>query len=160
MKRPWDRRHPCLPLPFPQVHRFQEQAIATTIGMSAIPGMLAAIFLFATAALAADPVNGKANFARCSVCHRVGEGAKNVVGPELNGVVGRPAASVPGYAYSQAMKAAGKVWDEASLRAYLARPSAFVPGTKMTFAGFRDPAVIDDVIAYLKTFRADGSAAP
>ena len=127
--------------------------------MPAIPGALAALLL-ATPALAADPAIGKANFAKCGFCHRVGEGAKNVVGPELNGVVGRPAASVPGYDYSEAMKASGKTWDEASLRAYLAKPSAFVPGTKMTFAGFRDPAVIDDVIAYLKTFKPDGSAAP
>ena len=127
--------------------------------MPAIPGMLALILL-STPALAANPADGKASFARCGICHRIGEGAKNVVGPELNGVVGRPAGSVAGYAYSQAMKTSGKTWDEASLRAYLAAPSAFIPGSMMTFAGFRDPAVIDDVIAYLKTFKPDGSPAP
>ncbi|GLS17031.1 hypothetical protein GCM10007874_00460 [Labrys miyagiensis] len=124
---------------------------------SALP---VALLLLATPALAADPANGKANFTKCGFCHRIGEGAKNVVGPELNGVVGRPAGSVVGYAYSQAMKTSGKTWDEASLRAYLAAPSAFIPGTRMTFAGLGDPAVIDDVIAYLKTFKPDGSPAP
>ncbi|WP_413991973.1 c-type cytochrome [Labrys okinawensis] len=119
-----------------------------------------ALALLATPALAADAAKGKADFARCGVCHRVGEGAKNVVGPELNGVVGRPSAAVPGFPYSAAMKASGVTWDEGSLRAYLAKPSAFIPGTKMTFAGLSDPAVIDDVIAYLKTFKPDGSPAP
>jgi cytochrome c len=127
--------------------------------MPAIPGILA-LFLFATPAFAADPDAGKASFARCGICHRVGEGARNVVGPELNGVVGRPAASVPDYAYSQAMKASGVTWSEDNLRAFLAGPAAFMPHTKMAFAGMRDPAAIDDVIAFLKTFKPDGSPAP
>ncbi|MEW9307833.1 cytochrome c family protein [Labrys portucalensis] len=105
-------------------------------------------------------MKGKAGFARCAACHRVGEGAKNVVGPQLNGIVGRPAASAPDYVYSQAMKASGKTWDEASLRLFLTRPSAAVPGTKMTFAGIRDEATVDDVIAYLATFDAEGNAKP
>lgn len=130
--------------------------------MPAITGALALGVLLSCAipALAADPASGKANFIKCGICHRVGEGARNVVGPELNGVVGRPAGVVLGYDYSQALKASGVTWTEDSLRAYLARPSAFIPGTRMTFAGFRDPAMIDDVIAYLKTFRPDGSTAP
>lgn len=119
-----------------------------------------ALLLLATPALAANPADGKASFARCGICHRVGEGAKNVVGPELNGVVGRPAAAVPGFVYSQAMKASGVTWNEESLRAFLAHPSAFIPGTRMTFAGLGDPAAIDDVIAYLKSFKPDGSPAP
>ena len=132
---------------------------APTIKIVGVIAVLA-LLLLASPTLAADPVNGKASFARCGICHRVGEGAKNVVGPELNGVVGRPAGSVPGYAYSQAMKASGKTWDGASLRAFLASPSAVVPGTRMTFAGLRDPAAIDDVIAYLKTFDAEGKTKP
>jgi cytochrome c len=86
-------------------------------------------------------------------------GARNVVGPELNGVVGRPAASVPDFPYSQAMRASGVTWSQDNLRSFLAKPSAFIPGTKMAFAGLRDPATADDVIAYLMTFEPDGSPA-
>ncbi|MBP0577921.1 cytochrome c family protein [Labrys sp. LIt4] len=125
----------------------------------AIPGLLA-FLLLAAPAFAGDAVKGKAGFARCAACHRVGEGAKNVVGPQLNGIVGRPAATAPDYAYSQAMKASGKIWDEASLRLFLTRPSAAVPGTKMTFAGVREAATVDDIIAYLATFDADGRVKP
>ncbi len=125
----------------------------------AIPGILALLVL-ASSAFAGDAVKGKAGFARCAACHRVGEGAKNVVGPQLNGIVGRPAATAPDYAYSQAMKASGKTWDEATLHLFLAYPMAVVPGTKMTFAGIRDEATVEDVIAYLATFDAEGKAKP
>ncbi len=155
---PWGCRRPA-GSSYPADSVFPRAGWRPAVPTIRVAGILA-VFLLATSALAADPVNGKANFAKCGVCHRVGEGARNVVGPELNGVVGRPAAAVPDFLYSQALKASGITWDEASLRAFLARPSAFVPGTRMTFAGFRDPAVIDDVIAYLKTFRADGSTLP
>jgi cytochrome c len=125
-----------------------------------VPGALLALLLLSSPAFAGDAVKGKAGFARCAACHRVGEGAKNVVGPQLNGIVGRPAASAPDYVYSQALKTSGKIWDEASLRLFLAHPSAVVPGTKMTFAGIRDDATVDDVIAYLATFDAEGKAKP
>jgi cytochrome c len=95
---------------------------------------------------------GETVFAKCKACHEVEKGV-NKVGPTLKGVVGRKAASVEGYKYSEAMAAKGAegvVWDEATLTTYLADPKAFVPKTKMAFAGLKKPEDVADVIAYLK----------
>lgn len=103
-----------------------------------------------------DPAAGEKVFAKCKVCHQIGEGAKNAVGPELNGVVGRKAGSVPEYSYSTANKSSGITWDEAALKRYLKDPRGVVPGTKMIFPGLSKEKDIDDVIAYLKQFGPDG----
>ena len=123
--------------------------------------MIAAVALCASVAptMAADPAAGEKAYAVCKACHRVGEGAKNTIGPTLNGVAGRPAASVEGFAYSEAMKNAGITWDEAALTEYLKNPKAKVPGTKMAFAGVKDDTKVADIIAYLKQFGADGKPA-
>ena len=95
---------------------------------------------------------GEVVFAKCKACHEAEKGV-NKVGPTLKGVVGRKAASVEGYKYSEAMTAKGAegvVWDEANLTTYLADPKAFVPKTKMAFAGLKKPEDVADVIAYLK----------
>ncbi|HEX8445544.1 MAG TPA: cytochrome c family protein [Sphingomonas sp.] len=99
-------------------------------------------------AQAGDAVKGKATFAKCMICHAV-EPGKNKLGPTLSGVVGRKAGTVPGYAYSAAMKAIGLTWTPAVLDKYLASPRAVVPGTKMIFAGLPAPADRANVIAYL-----------
>ncbi len=123
--------------------------------------MIAAVALCASVApaMAADPAAGEKAYAVCKACHRVGEGAKNTVGPTLNGVVGRPAASVEGFAYSEPMKKSGITWDEAALTEYLKNPKAKVPGTKMAFAGVKDDTKVADIIAYLKQFGPDGKPA-
>jgi cytochrome c len=107
-------------------------------------------------AFAQDAAAGEKVFAKCKICHQVGEGAKNLVGPALNGVVGRKAGEVEGYSYSPANKNSGIVWDEAALKEYLKNPKAKVPGTKMIFAGLPNEKDVDDVIAYLKQFALDG----
>ncbi len=107
-------------------------------------------------AAAQDAAAGEKTFKICKVCHQIGENAKNFIGPVLNGVVGRPAGTYPGYNYSTANKTSGKTWDEATLKIYLKNPRALVPGTKMTFPGFKNETDIDNVIAYLKTFGPDG----
>ncbi len=89
-------------------------------------------------------------FARCATCHRT-EPGRNGVGPSLAGVYGAPAAHEPTYAYSRAMRESGLTWDEATLDAYLADPREVVPGTKMAFAGVRDPEERAAIIEYLKT---------
>lgn len=111
-------------------------------------------------ASAADPVAGQKAFAVCKACHQVGETAKNVVGPKLNGVVGRPAGVVEGFKYSDAMKNSGLTWDEATLTEYLKNPKAKVPGTKMAFPGLKDDTKIADVIAYLSQLDTDGKPKP
>ncbi|ANK73333.1 MULTISPECIES: cytochrome c family protein [Ensifer] len=99
-----------------------------------------------------DATAGAAVFRKCAACHTASE-PTNRVGPSLMGVVGRPAASVADYNYSDAMKAfgaEGRVWDEATLSEYLLSPKAMVGATKMAFAGLKKPQDIADVIAYLK----------
>ncbi len=99
-----------------------------------------------------DAVAGKSVFNKCAICHSPAPG-KTIIGPSLFGVVGRPSASVPGYSYSDPMKAANKTWDEATLDAYLTDPKAMVPGTKMTFPGLPKPEDRANVIAYLETLK-------
>lgn len=108
---------------------------------------------FSSTAQAADAGNGKRVYQKCVACH-VADRESNRFGPHLKGVVGRPAAQVPDYKYSQAMKdaaAGGLVWDDAALSAFLSSPKKKVPGTSMRFFGLWTQAEIDDVIAYLKT---------
>ena len=106
------------------------------------------------AALAQDVEAGGKVFVKCKACHQIGENAKNMVGPVLTGVVGRPAGTYPGYTYSDANKNSGITWDEETLKVYLKNPRAKVPGTKMTFPGLSSDDDINNVIAYLKTFPA------
>ena len=108
------------------------------------------------AASAQDAAAGEKVFLKCKACHQIGEGAKNAVGPVLNGVVGRKAGTAPDYSYSDANKNSGFIWDEATLTEYLKNPRAKVPGTKMIFPGLTKDQDISDVIAYLKQFAADG----
>ena len=110
-------------------------------------------------ALAQDPAAGERVFAQCRACHQVGETAKNVVGPVLNGLFGRKAGTVEGYAYSPANKNSGLTWDEATFRDYIKDPRAKIPGTKMIYAGIKDEQRISDLIAYLKQFDPTGKKA-
>jgi cytochrome c len=107
-------------------------------------------------ASAADLDNGKSVFNKCRACHSVGENAKNMVGPVLNGLFGRKAGSIEGFNYSEANKHSGVTWDEATFREYIKNPKGKIPNTKMVFAGISDDADIDDLIAYLKQFGPDG----
>jgi cytochrome c len=107
------------------------------------------------AALAQDVTAGEAAFRKCQVCHDVGENARNKLGPPLNGLDGRKAASVEGYSYSEANKSSGITWDEAAFKEYIKDPSAKIPGTKMIFSD-KDEKEIGDLWAYLKQFGPDG----
>ncbi|WP_172330443.1 c-type cytochrome [Mangrovicoccus sp. HB161399] len=113
------------------------------------------------AAEAADPALVEAGgkvFKKCQACHKVGEGAKNATGPELNGILGRPVGSVDGFRYSSGMEALGSggaAWDHDLLAGFLAKPKDVVKGTKMGFAGLKKDADIEAVIAYLSTFPAE-----
>jgi cytochrome c len=110
-----------------------------------------------TVALAQDAEAGKKVFVKCAPCHSIGPGAKNKVGPEQNGLVGRKAGSVEGFNYSEAMKNSGITWDEASLDEYITDPKKKVPGNKMVFPGIKDELQRGDLIAYLASFNADGT---
>lgn len=107
-----------------------------------------------------DAAAGEKVFAKCKSCHQVGENAKSFSGPELNGIIGRKAASLSGYTYSDAMKASGLTWDEATFRDYIKNPKAKVTGTKMAFSGLTKDKDIDDLEAYLAQYSSDGKKAP
>ena len=113
----------------------------------------------ASQAQAQDAAAGEKVFVQCRACHQIGETAKNGVGPELNGLIGRHSGSVAGYSYSPANKNSGLTWDEATFRDYIKDPRAKVPGTKMVFAGIKDDQRINDLVAYLKQFDASGKKA-
>lgn len=118
---------------------------------------LAATSAAPAAAAAQDAAAGERVFLKCRACHQVGEGARNLVGPQLNGIVGRPAAAIEDYGYSKPMQESGLTWDEDTLTAYLRDPRAKVPRNRMLFPGLKKDADITNIIAYLKQFAADGS---
>lgn len=102
-----------------------------------------------------DAANGEEVFKKCKACHAVGEGAKNKVGPMLNGVAGAEIASVDGFKYSKAFlarKEEGLTWTDEELDAFLAAPKKHTKGTKMSFAGVKKEEDRADVIAYIKGF--------
>jgi cytochrome c len=105
------------------------------------------------AAYAADIEAGKAAFQKCASCHAVGPSARGLFGPQLNGLVGRPAGSTKDYRYSAAMKNSRIVWNEKNLTAFLKDPGDVVPGTKMRFWGMSNEKQIADLLAYLRTFK-------
>jgi cytochrome c len=122
--------------------------------------LLTFLFVLATPAKAADPASGEQAFKVCSACHMVGPNAKNRIGPPLNGVVGKKWGSTAGFSYSPdlvAGKDAGKVWDDATLSAYLEDPKRLAPNGKMAFAGVKEAAKRADIIAYLKQFDEAGN---
>jgi cytochrome c len=123
-------------------------------------GALVLVALSGPAFAEGDATKGKAAFAKCGICHQIGPGAKNLVGPELNGVVGRKAASIADYpSYSAGMKklgAEGYVWTEENIDKWIADPKAMIPDSPMAlaFQGLPDAGERADVIAYLKTVPA------
>jgi cytochrome c len=111
-----------------------------------------ALLLTTGAALAAgDAKHGQEVFNRCGMCHNAIKGGGNGLGPNLFGVVGRKAASLPDFYYSPALKDSKIVWTEDNLKKWVMGPQKMVPGTRMSFAGITSPKDADDVVAYLKT---------
>lgn len=107
-------------------------------------------------AAAQDVAAGENSFKKCLACHAIGEGAKNKVGPELNGLDGRKSGTVAGYSYSDGNKNSGITWNEAQFKEYIKDPKAKVPGTKMAFAGIKNEKEINDLWAYIAQFGPDG----
>ena len=97
-----------------------------------------------------DAVRGAELFPiRCIECHAIGETTDKKIGPNLKGLIGRTSGSLEGFEYSDAMKGAGIVWSENTLKSYLVAPRKLVPGTKMNFNGLKRPGEVEDIVAYL-----------
>jgi cytochrome c len=112
------------------------------------PRLLLLCLLFVGSAQASDAKRGEELYGRCLACHAL---EQDRVGPRHCGLVGRRAGSVPGFAYSEAMKRSGLTWNAKTLDRFLADPMKVVPGTTMTYAGVADPRERADLIAYLRT---------
>jgi len=105
-----------------------------------------------------DAERGEKIFKKCKSCHQVGDSAKNRVGPHLNGLFGREAASIEGFKYSKSLKRAGVdgvVWHLETLSAYIENPKAFASGTRMNFKGLKDEEDRNDLLAYLRIYSDD-----
>ncbi len=112
--------------------------------------------LAAHGATAQDLAAGETSFKKCLPCHAVGEGAKNKVGPILNGLDGRKSGTVPGYSYTDANKNSGITWNEAEFLDYIKDPRAKIKGTKMIFPGIKNETEAKNLWAYLKQFDESG----
>lgn len=110
-----------------------------------------------------DAVAGEKLFVHCKSCHQVGEGAKNRIGPDLNGIFGRKAATHEGFFFSKAFKRAGSSgleWHADTLDTFLENPKTLVSGTRMSYRGMKDATDRKNLIAYLRLFSDDPSNIP
>ena len=120
--------------------------------LALILGLSIAAFAPSMALADGDAAEGKNVYKKCMACHAADK-EQNKVGPHQVGIIGRKAAAVEGFKYSDAMKAKGAeglVWDDANFTAYMKDPKGFIPGNKMAFAGLKEDKDIADLIAYLK----------
>jgi cytochrome c len=118
---------------------------AALVAISSVPSM------------AQDAQKGRMVFNVCLVCHAIGPGAQNKIGPELNGLDGRKAGTAPNFDYSDANKNSGIVWNEETFADYIKNPAGKIPDTKMTFAGVKNEQQVKDLWAYISQFDAAGN---
>jgi len=114
----------------------------------------------ATLLASADAEAGQGQAKKCAACHTFEQGGANKIGPNLHEIVGRAKAGHEGFAYSDAMKAKGGDWTFEDLFAFLGDPKGWLPGTKMAFAGVRNPSQRADLLAYLRTLAANPAPLP
>lgn len=101
----------------------------------------------------AAPAPKPASFAMCAVCHKAAAGEKSMLGPNLFGVGGRKAGTQPGFAFSPALKNSKIVWKRDTLVNFVSDPRKTVPGTRMAFAGIKDPKKAGEVADYLLSLK-------
>lgn len=119
--------------------------------MVSLTAALVLVALSTSAFAAGDAGRGKSAFSTCQVCHSNMKNGPSGIGPNLFGVAGRKAASLPGFYYSAALKGSKITWTNDKLTAWITSPSKLVPGNRMTFPGISDQAKVADLVAYLDT---------
>lgn len=139
----------CKPVAAPATRDADVPAPVSAASFDAGPVSSAAEYLASPQYAAADSKRGELLALACVACHTLRAGEPSNVGPNLHAVFGRPAASLSGFAYSDALRATGLTWTPRALDAWLAEPGKFVPGTTMAFTGYRDAGDRRDLIAYL-----------
>jgi cytochrome c len=122
------------------------------VGISAWVALVGACLIVAGLgpAQAADAEHGKALFQACAACHSE---RTDSLGPNLRGVFNRKAAALEDFRYSNAMMRANFIWDEGNLHAYIADPQRKVKGNRMPFGGLTSSTDVDDIVAYLKSYK-------
>jgi cytochrome c len=129
--------------------------------MAKTPRLLAsaaALFLAVAAQAEPDLEAGAKLFSKCTSCHKIGSNTKKRVGPNLNELNGRIAGSIEDFPYSKSMTMAGQeglIWTNETLDAFLADPKVYIPKTRMSYRGMKDPEDRLNLIAYLNTFSAN-----
>ena len=116
-------------------------------------GLAALALMLASQVEAADVAHGAVVFQRCAICHSNTKSAPARIGPNLFGVVGRQAGTMPEFSYSSAMKTAGFVWTTDKIAAYVQHPQIVVPSNRMAFGGVSSAKEAADVAAYLATLK-------
>jgi cytochrome c len=132
----------------PKEHSMKKITVSLLVSLASIGA--------AHSARAQDAAAGENSFKKCLACHSIGEGAKNKVGPELNGIDGRKSGTAPDYSYSDANKNSGITWSKDQFLEYITDPKAKIPGTKMIFPGIKNEKERNDVWAYISQFDKDG----
>ena len=135
-------------------------AAATSTAAAAVEAAPVVMESILSLLASADAEKGQKGFKKCKACHSTEEGGKNKVGPNLYNIVGRDKATVSGFSYSKVMKEKGGAWDYEALNAFLTKPKAYLPGTKMSFAGLKKPADRANMIVYLRGLSASPIALP
>lgn len=121
--------------------------IVKSMAVVAVAGLLA------SQAQADDAKHGAEVFQRCAICHSNTKGAGAKIGPNLFGVVGRKAGTMPDFSYSAAMKGSGITWTPDKLAAYVEHPQQVVPGNRMAFAGITSKSDAEELVEYLATLK-------
>jgi cytochrome c len=138
-------------------HRPHEMGYAIEGVVEAGEGGAAAVPI-ETLLASADAAKGEASFKKCMACHTIAAGGANGIGPNLNGIMGKPVGKhAAGFGYSADLSGHGGNWDWANMNAWLTSPKKFAAGTKMSFAGLSDAQERANVMVYLNS---QGSALP